>query len=132
MDWQTLAWIGGAVVAAITVYNFIVAAGRRLGATDAQVKQYTEGEKAWTVRYDALHNLVTMHHQQTNDRFAAIQLETSARFEKVMDRLNEALLTMAREHPTKADLLRMKEEILTRIDTAEYAPPNGRRKVLPK
>src|SRR5688572_7661568 len=118
IDFQTLAWIGAAIVAAITVYNFIVAAGRRLGATDAQVKHYNEGERAWAVKFDALHNLVMMHHQQTTDRFAAVQLETSTRFEKIMDRLNEALLTMAREHPTKTDLLRMKEEILTRIDTA--------------
>ena len=132
MTLEDLYFIGGAIVVAITIFNFVIAIGQRRGATDAQVKQYTEGEKAWAIRYDALHNLVTMHHQQTNDRFAAIQLETSTRFEKVMDRLNDAILTMAREHPTKNDLLRMKEEILARIDVAEYAPVNGRRKIAPK
>ena len=125
MGLQEWAWLGAAFVAALSAYNFIVSIGQRRGATDAQVKNYTDDRHAWEVKFDAMHNLMQLNDQRTNQRISDLQLETSTRFEKVMDRLNAALLTMAREHPTKADLNDMKDEILARIDGSPY---NGLRR----
>jgi dipeptidase len=129
MGLQDLAWLGAAIVAALSAYNFITSLGQHKGATDAQIAHHADNENKWNIRFEALHNLVTMHYEQANNRITTQQAETSARFERVLERLNEALLTMAREHPTKTDLQHMKDEILARIDGAEYTPrPSTRRK----
>jgi hypothetical protein len=116
MDIQTIAWFGASIGAAIGVYHLFFGMGHKTGSTDAQVAHYAENEKAWAAKFDGLHNLVTLHYQQVNERVSAQTAETSSRFERVLERLNEALLTMAREHPTKTDLQHVKEEILDRID----------------
>jgi hypothetical protein len=116
MGLQDLAWLGAAIVAALSAYNFISGLGHHRGATDAQVTHFQDNEKAWNAKFDGLHNLVTLHYQQANEQLALQRSETASRFERVLERLNEALLTMAREHPTKTDLQHMKEEILDRID----------------
>ena len=116
MDLQAIAWLGAALVAALTVYNFVIGIGKRVGATDAQLAHNDVNEKTWNVRFDAIANALSLH-----------QAHTSERFEKVVERLNEALLTMAREHPTKADLHIVKTEIIERIDS-QYGEPNSRRR----
>ncbi len=121
MDFQHLAWFGGVMVALITLYHLLFGMGHKAGSTEAQIAHHTDNENKWNVRFEALHNLVTMHYEQANNRITTQQAETSARFERVLERLNEALLTMAREHPTKTDLQHMKDEILDRID--ERATP---------
>lgn len=105
MDLQALAWLLGAIVAGLTVYNFVKGAGRKEAENEAEVKKHDQFENHWNVQFDALHNSFNLYQAQTSDRF-----------EKVMDRLNDALLTMAREHPTKLDLQMMKQEIIDRID----------------
>lgn len=117
MDMQSLqswAWLIGAIVAGLTVYNFILAWGKREGTTEEQVKQALDSEDAWRTRFDLLDAKIVHHELRTNERI-----------EKMLDRLNEALLTMAREHPTKNDLQLVKTEILERID-AQYGPPRSR------
>jgi hypothetical protein len=116
MGLQDYAWLAAAIACALTVYNFIASLGQHRGSTDAQIAHSLKTENEWSVRFDGLHNLVTMHYQQANDRISSQATETASRFERVLERLNEALLTMAREHPTKSDLQHMKEEILDRID----------------
>jgi dipeptidase len=116
MGLQDLAWIAAAITMALSIYNFVSGIGHHKGATDAQVSHFQDNEKAWNAKFDALHNLVTVHYQQANEQLATQRAETASRFERVLERLNEALLTMAREHPTKTDLQHMKEEILDRID----------------
>lgn len=120
MDLQALVWLGGAIVAGISIYNFVMGVGRRSGANDMQLQQLDAAEKSWAVKFDALHNA-----------FALFQAQTSERFERVVERLNEALLMMAREHPTKADLQNVKNEILDRIDS-QYGEPPRRRAIKPK
>src|SRR6185436_10169871 len=100
MDAQTLQWVLGAVVAAFTTYNFILAYGRKDGATDAELRHSAENENLWRIRFDALDLKIVNHEIRTNERI-----------ERMLERLNEALLTMAREHPTKSDLQMVKQEI---------------------
>jgi hypothetical protein len=111
MDFQTSAWIGAAIMAALTVYNFISGIGRQIGATDKQLEHSADAEKSWNVKFDALYG-----------KLANLELHTNERIEKMLERLNEALLTMAREHPTKSDLQMVKTEILDRIDSQYGAP----------
>src|SRR4029079_14820204 len=108
----------GAVVAALTAYNFVLGWGRKAGSTDAQVRHAADNEVEWRVRFDALDAKLVLHEARTNERI-----------EKMLERLNEALLTMAREHPTKSDLQMVKAEILDRID-AQYGVPLSRNRGL--
>jgi hypothetical protein len=114
MDLQTLYWFGAAIVAGMTIFNTVMTVGRKSGATDAQLANnqahLDAAEKAWATKFDALYSSFSLH-----------QAQTSERFERVVERLNEALLMMAREHPTKADLQEVKREILERIDSQEPA-----------
>jgi hypothetical protein len=98
MDLQTAYWLAGACVAGLTVYNFISSWGHKTGTTE-------EHGRATDVRLEALHSMVSLYQSQTMEKF-----------ERQSERLTDALLTMAREHPTKTDLQHMKEEILDRID----------------
>jgi hypothetical protein len=118
MDWQSLYWLGAATVAALTVYNFVVGTGRKQGSTDVQIAHYEANEKAWGIRFDALANALSLH-----------QSRTSERFESVVEKLNDALLVMAREHPTKADLQMVKTEILDRIDSQYGLPSTPRPRI---
>lgn len=119
MDLQAVYWIVGVIVAGLTVYNFIKTTSQKAGATDAQVAMQVShleaADKAWTTKFDALYAAFQLHQSQTSERF-----------ERVLERLNDALLTMAREHPTKADLNLVKTEILDRIDS-QYGEPTRRR-----
>ncbi len=105
MDPQSLQWVLGAAVAGLTAYNFIRTWGIKAGSTAAQLKHAENNEDLWRVRFDALDAKIVNHEIRTNERI-----------ERMLERLNEALLTMAREHPTKTDLQMVKEEILERID----------------
>jgi hypothetical protein len=107
MDLQTAYWAVGAAVAFLTVYNFVSAWGHKTGTTE-------EHGRATDVRLEALHGLVSLYQSQTTEKF-----------ERQSEKLTEALLTMAREHPTKTDLQHMKEEILDRID-GRTTPRRGR------
>src|SRR4029078_4496202 len=108
----------GAIVAGLTVYNTVLGWGRKAGSTDAQVRQAENNEAEWRIRFDALDAKIVLHEARTNERI-----------EKMLERLNEALLTMAREHPTKTDLHNVKAEILDRID-AQYGTPMSRKRGL--
>jgi hypothetical protein len=110
MDLQTIYLIGAAAVAGMTVYNFVSGWGHKTGTTE-------EHGRATDVRLEALHSMVSLYQAQTMEKF-----------ERQSERLTDALLTMAREHPTKTDLQHMKEEILDRID-GRTGPRRGR---LPK
>jgi hypothetical protein len=112
-DWY---WLVGAALAVLTVYNTVMTWGRKSGATDAQMAQQNTNEANWNIRFDALTNALALHQAQTSDRF-----------EKVVEKLNQALLTMAREHATKGDLNQVKLEIIDRID-AQYGVPRSSRR----
>lgn len=120
MDLQAWQWILGAVVAGITVYNFVLNWGRKSGIAETrlatQMKESDANESEWRIRFDALDAKLVLHETRTNERI-----------EKMLERLNDALLTMAREHPTKSDLQMVKAEILDRIDS-QYGVPNSRRR----
>jgi hypothetical protein len=121
MGLQDYAWLGAAVVAAITIYNLISSFGQRRGETDAQHIHRVGIEKAWDVRFSALEASVVLHHTQVNERF-----------EKLLERQHDALLTMAREHATKADLHAVEQRVVDRlsekIDIAmNYTPPAPRK-----
>lgn len=105
-DLQTWQWLLGAIVAALTIYNFVLSWGVKSGSTDAQLKHASDSETEWRTRFDLLDAKIVHHELRTNERI-----------EKMLERLNEALLTMAREHPTKSDLQMAKSEILERIDS---------------
>jgi hypothetical protein len=115
MDLQTWVWVGAAITAALTVYNFISGAGRQIGATAKQLEHSADAERSWLVKFDALDAKIVHHELRTNERI-----------ERMLERLNEALLTMAREHPTKSDLQTVKMEILDRIDS-QYGTPSPAR-----
>jgi hypothetical protein len=117
MDWQGAYWLVGICIAVLTVYNTIISIGRKSGATDAQLARGSANEENWTLRFDALANALSLHQANTSDRF-----------ERVVEKLNDALLTMAREHPTKADLHQIKVEILDRIDAHGEPQPLPRRR----
>ena len=108
MDFQTGVWIGNLIVAGMALYSFVKAFGKTEGSTETQLKHSDDNERMWNIRFDALHNQMELH-----------RTTTSEKFEKMLERLNEALLTMAREHPTKSDLQTVKMEILDRIDMVE-------------
>jgi hypothetical protein len=121
MDAQIWYWLIGGVAAALGVYNFIRGTGHREGATDAQlamqVAHLEAADKTWSTKFDALYASFALHQSQTSEKF-----------ERVLERLNDALITMAREHPTKTDLQQVKAEIIERID-AQYGlptPPRSR------
>ncbi len=116
MDGAALQWLLGAIVAAFTAYNFVLNWGMRAGSTDAQIKHSVDNETEWRIRFDALDAKIVLHEARTNERI-----------EKMLERLNDALLTMAREHPTKSDLQMVKAEILDRID-AQYGLPMSRKR----
>ncbi len=116
LDLQAWQWLLGAIVAGVTMYNFVLTWGAKAGSTEAQLKHSAEGEIEWRTRFDALDAKIVHHELRTNDRI-----------EKMLERLNEALLTMAREHPTKSDLQTVKMEILDRIDS-QYGAPSTRRR----
>ncbi len=118
MDLQAWQWLLGAIVAVVTMYNFILNWGAKAGSTDTQLKHAAESEVEWRTRFDALDAKIVHHELRTNDRI-----------EKMLERLNEALLTMAREHPTKSDLQTVKMEILDRIDSQYGRPTSTRRGV---
>lgn len=105
MDLQSWQWLLGAIVAGVTTYNFILLWGKKAGSTDAQLRHAAQAEGEWKTRFDLLDAKIVHHELRTNERI-----------EKMLERLNEALLTMAREHPTKSDLQMAKAEILERID----------------
>ena len=115
MDLQALQWALGALVAAVTSYNFVSTWGQKQGSTDAQLKHASDTEGEWRTRFDLMDAKILHHELRTNERI-----------EKMLERLNEALLTMAREHPTKSDLQMAKSEILERIDS-QYGLPGRRR-----
>lgn len=102
-------------MAAITAYNFVMHWGAKTGSTDAQLKHASDSEMEWKTRFELLDAKIVHHEIRTNERI-----------EKMLERLNEALLTMAREHPTKSDLQMAKAEILDRIDS-QYGLPIKRR-----
>jgi gamma-glutamyl:cysteine ligase YbdK (ATP-grasp superfamily) len=111
MDLQLLYWAGGICLVGLTVYNFLVGLGRVSGSTEQQLRHAAENESTWKTKFDALDAKIVHHELRTNERI-----------EKMLERLNEALLTMAREHPTKSDLQNVKMEILERIDS-QYGTP---------
>lgn len=113
MDLQTWQWLLAAIVAGLTIYNFVITWGKREGATEEQVKHAIDSEETWRTRFELLDAKIVHHELRTNERI-----------EKMLERLNEALLTMAREHPTKSDLQMVKSEILDRID-AQYGTPRS-------
>jgi hypothetical protein len=106
MDSQSIYWLVGIGVAILTVFNTVMAIGRKSGATDVQMARVNTNEENWQIRFDALANSFTLHQATTSDRF-----------ERVVEKLNSGLLTMAKEHPTKGDLQQVKAEILERIDS---------------
>ena len=110
MELQTFYWLAGGIVAAISIYNFVVTVGHKQGSADAHLGHSATFEQNWNVKFDSLHNALSLH-----------QVQTTERFERMLERLNEALLTMAREHPTKNDLQMVKAEILDRIDSSAAA-----------
>jgi predicted Zn-dependent peptidase len=127
MDLQALYWLVAVLGAALGGVSLLRTQGHKEGATDAQIAMQVAhleaAEKSWSTKFDALYASFSLH-----------QAQTAERFERVLERLNDALLTMAREHPTKADLQQVKGEILDRIDS-QYGEPEGtvrRRRVKPK
>jgi hypothetical protein len=116
MDFQGLYWLVGIAVAVLTVYNTISNAAHKRGSTDAQIDHQQDNEKAWNVKFDAL-----------DGKLVHYELRTNERIENMLKQLNEALLYMAREHPTKNDLQTVKTEILARIDS-QYGEPMTRRR----
>lgn len=116
MDLQAVYWIVGVIIAGLTLYNFIAGTARKAGATDKQLEHSAHNESAWDIRFNAMHAEVSL-----------LRSQTAERFEKVVERLNDALLQMAREHPTKTDLHMVKTEILDRIDSQYGEPPTKRR-----
>jgi uncharacterized protein YukE len=125
MDFQLAYWLIGGVAAALGIYNLVTGWGHKSGATDAQlamqVAHLDAADKAWAGKFDALYAAFTLHQSQTSERF-----------ERVLERLNDALLMMAREHPTKADLQLVKAEILDRIDAQVGGPTTPSRRVKTK
>lgn len=111
MDIITAYYLGAAIIAGLTVFNFIKVIGHKQGQSETELKavqhELDTAEKAWSVKFDALYS-----------RFDLVERQTSERFERTQDKVNEALLTMAREHPTKKDLHELESRIIAHIDFA--------------
>jgi hypothetical protein len=125
VDLQALYWLVGIVGVALGFYNLLRNSGHKEGATDAQIAMQVAhleaADKNWSTKFDTLYAAFSLH-----------QAQTAERFERVLERLNDALLMMAREHPTKADLQQVKGEILDRIDSQYGEPVAARRSSKPK
>ena len=117
MDPQLLYWIGGIAIVGLTLFNTIENRAKKAGESETKISKYDDNERIWSARFETLSGVVTQ-----------FELKTNERFERMLERLNEALLTMAREHPTKNDLQLVKGEILERIEAMEFPRRPAQRK----
>lgn len=105
-DLKALATLGAVL---LSIVSMLVAWSKRAGIKEAEFesirRDFEDTTKTQAVRFDALYA-----------RFDLIERQTSERFERTGDKLNEALLTMAREHPTKRDLNELEHRIIEHID----------------
>lgn len=123
MEGLDLKGIAALAAVLLSIIAMLIAWGRRSGVTESELatikKDMTEQdneiasfrvlrdglEEKWRVRFDALYA-----------RFDLVERQTAERFERTQDKVNEALLTMAREHPTKKDLHELEGRIIGHID----------------
>lgn len=120
MDLHTFYIICGLVISGLTIYNTITSAGHKSGVSEAELENFKQQAATWAVKFDALYA-----------RFDLIERQTTERFERTQERVNDALLTMAREHPTKGDLHELEARIIGHIDmrlSVEHQPQRRRPK----
>lgn len=115
MDLQMWVWLGAILVSAMTIFNFIEGRSKKGVIAEADMEQIKLSQREWNVRFDALYA-----------RFDMVERQTGERFERTQDKVNEALLTMAREHPTKTDLHELEARIINHIDMVALSSDEGR------
>lgn len=96
MQFDVIALVAAAN-AFLSVVAVVMAWGKKSGVTDTKIKEFE-------VRFDVLHAKQQLDEQMFNQAVSRLQ-----------DKITEALLNMARDHPTNADLHATENRIIDRL-----------------